>query len=400
MSGSTFARPPKILHLGKYFFPDSGGIETVTKDIAQGTARAGCEVTVLCFGDTQRLRRERVGEVEVLRAPIWKRAASQPFGWQYFRAVLRHAREYDFVHVHLPNMLAALAVVLARIPGRVVIHWHADVINKGWLGRLLRPLEFLVLRRADAVIATSQAYAEASLPLRRVRDKVHVVPIGIEDTEGFDDDEPALIAPPTADDADTCDPAAGEDGPIVLAVGRLVPYKGFEILIDAARDLPPGCRVVIVGGGELRDTLAERIAESSVGDRVRLAGRLDDDSLRALFQRASLYCLPSVSRAEAFGVVLLEAMAHGLPIVASDIAGSGVPWVNRHGETGLNVPVGDAQALAAAIGTLLGDAGTLARMSAASRQRFEAEFTSVVATRRALELYANLKAPVREGAMP
>jgi glycosyltransferase involved in cell wall biosynthesis len=389
MPGQALTRPTKVLHLGKYFHPDSGGIETVTKDIAQGTARAGCDVAVLCFGDAERLRRERVGEVEVLRAPIWRLAASQPFGWQYFRAFLRHAREYDIVHVHVPNMLAALAVVVARLPGRVVVHWHSDVINKGWLGRLLRPLEWLMLRRADTVIATSQAYADASLPLQRVREKVRVVPIGIEDTNVFDGDGPAPgSATPAANAAAAQVDASTER--IVLAVGRLVPYKGFEVLIDAAPGLPPGCRVVIVGSGDRRAELEARIAQRRVDDRVTLAGRLDDESLRLLFQRATIFCLPSVSRAEAFGVVLLEAMAYGLPIIASDIAGSGVPWVNRHGETGLNVPVGDPAALAAAITQLLQAPERLARMRLASRRRFETEFTAAVATNRVLDLYAAL----------
>lgn len=390
MSRSAFVRPIKILHLGKYFHPDSGGIETVTKDIAQGTARAGCEVSVLCFGDVERLQRERVCDVDVLRAPIWKRLSSQPFGWQYFKIILCHARDYDVVHVHVPNMLAALAVVMARMRSRVIIHWHSDVVHKGWLGWLMRPLESLMLRRADAVIATSQAYATASPQLKRVCGKVRIVPIGIEDTGIFGNDvhEQSFQAPIFAEPSPP--EVSPGDGRMILSVGRLVPYKGFDVLIDAARDLPPDCRVVIVGGGELRAELESRIAACDVGDRVRLAGWLDDASLRELFQCASLYCLPSVSRAEAFGVVLLEAMAHGLPIVASNIPGSGVPWVNSHGETGFNVPVGDALALAATITALLDEPERLAGMRSASRRRFETEFTAAVATRRVLEIYTSL----------
>ncbi|AXE35836.1 glycosyltransferase [Chromobacterium phragmitis] len=383
----------KVLHLGKHYHPDQGGIETVTQNIAEGAARAGCDVAVLCFGDVERLSRERVGDVEVLRAPIWRKAASQPIGWQYFRAFLRCAREYDIVHAHAPNMLAALAVVLARVPSRLVVHWHSDVVNKGWLGRMMHPLEWLMLRRADAVIATSQAYADASPLLRRFRDKVRVVPIGIEDPKLVDNR--SVSAPALAQACGYAGQPAEEshDDRIVLAIGRLVPYKGFEVLVEAARELPPGCRIVIVGGGEGRAELESRIARYGVGDKVQLAGRLDDGSLRSLFQRATLFCLPSVSRAEAFGVVLLEAMAHGLPIIASDITGSGVPWVNSHEETGLNVPVGDARALAAAITSLLAEPERLERMRAAARRRFEAEFTAETATRRVLELYAALAPP-------
>ena len=175
---------------------------------------------------------------------------------------------------------------------------------------------------------------------------------------------------------------------VFLGVRR--PYKGFDVLVAAARFLPAACRVVIVGGGERRAELEAQVRQHQVADRVVLAGRLGDDALRALFQSAAIFCLPSVSRAEAFGVVLLEAMAHGLPIVASDIAGSGVPWVSQHDVTGLNVPIGDAQALAAALSQLLADPARRDRMGRESRRRFEAEFTAALASRRMLDLYGSL----------
>ena len=388
MRAEANARPLKVLHLGKYYHPDSGGIETVTKDLAQGAARAGCAVTVLCFGRVDRPVQERFDGVDVLRVPIWKLVSSQPFGWKYVREFLRRAGEFDIVHVHVPNMLAALMLLMARIPGKVVVHWHADVVNKGWIGTLMRPLEWTMLRRADALVATSQAYADASPQLRRFGDKVHIVPIGIEDSDVFDDDDANGDIP--GPDAVALATPALDGTPVILAVGRLVPYKGFDVLIAAARFLPGTCRVVIVGGGERRAELEALIQQHQVADRVVLAGRLGDDALRALFQSAAIYCLPSVSRAEAFGVVLLEAMANGLPIVASDIAGSGVPWVNQHEVTGLNVPTGDAQALAAALTQLLADPARRERMGRESRRRFEAEFTAARASRRMLDLYGAL----------
>jgi glycosyltransferase involved in cell wall biosynthesis len=383
MHAQANARPLKVLHLGKFYSPDSGGIETVTKDLALGAARAGNDVTVLCFGRVQCRSQERIDGVEVVRAPIWKLASSQPFGWQYVREFLSRAAEFDIVHVHVPNMLAALMLLLARVPGKVVVHWHADVVDKGWIGALMRPLEWTMLRRADVLLATSRAYADASAQLRRFTAKVRIVPIGIEDLDVFDDDSNAREPEPALSGR----AASAGGAPLVLAVGRLVPYKGFDVLVAAARLLPEPCRVVIVGGGELRTELEALIRQHGVGDRVVLAGRLGDESLRALFQNAAIFCLPSVSRAEAFGVVLLEAMAHGLPIVASDIAGSGVPWVNEHGVTGLNVPTGDAAALAAALAALLSDPARRQRMGRESRRRFEAEFTAARASRRVLELY-------------
>jgi glycosyltransferase involved in cell wall biosynthesis len=172
----------------------------------------------------------------------------------------------------------------------------------------------------------------------------------------------------------------------------LVPYKGFNVLIQAAQQLPKDSVVVIVGGGPLQQELQQAIKSAGVRDRVVLAGRLSDAALHALFERAILYCLPSTYRAEAFGVVLLEAMAYGLPIVASDIPGSGVPWVNQHGLSGLNVPVEDAKALADACNQILTSEVLRRKFSQGARQRYLAEFTEVTSIKRMLIAYDRLLA--------
>jgi glycosyltransferase involved in cell wall biosynthesis len=177
---------------------------------------------------------------------------------------------------------------------------------------------------------------------------------------------------------------------LVLAVCRLVPYKGFDVLVEATRNLRDDAVVVIVGDGPLRQSLQAAIDEGGLSQRVCLAGRLSDAALHALFARASVYCLPSVHRAEAFGVVLLEAMSYGLPIVATNIPGSGVPWVNQHGVTGLNVPVGDPKALAQACNGILDSDQEHARLAEEARCRFLAEFTEDRSVSRMLATYRQL----------
>ena len=148
--------------------------------------------------------------------------------------------------------------------------------------------------------------------------------------------------------------------------------------------------VVIVGGGPLRNELQHAIEIADVNDRVMLAGRLSDAALHALFERATLYCLPSIYRAEAFGVVLLEAMTYGLPIVATDISGSGVPWVNQHGCSGLNVPVGNPNALADACNQILRSEDLRRKLAGGSRQRYLSEFTEDVSLQRMMAIYDRL----------
>ena len=379
----------KIVHFGKYYPPDAGGIESVTSSLAQGAASAGHDVTVVCFKKSAAEDDSVVNGVRILRLPIARLVASQPLGLRYLLACVKAARGADLVHLHVPNMLGALAALLMGRKPRLLVHWHADVINKGVLGRVLRPLEVALLKRADCIVATSQVYAHASPLLSQFESKVTVVPIGVTDARKQAD------APDASPAAATVPPElsrklAGRK--VILAVGRLVPYKGFDVLIDAARRLRDDAVVVIVGGGPLQASLAAAIRDAGVEDRVILAGRLSDEALHALFAEASLYCLPSVTRAEAFGVVLLEAMAYGLPIVATDIPGSGVPWVNQQGVSGINVPVNDAAALADACNRILGSDVDRSRFSQGARQRFMTEFTEEVSVRRMMAAYDRLVA--------
>lgn len=375
-----------IVHWGKYYPPAMGGIESVTDSLARGAAAAGHAVTVVCFKKDEIQGASSVDEGRVLRAPITTNRASQPLGWRYLHWALREGRAAQVVHLHAPNMLAALAGVLVGRGPKLVVHWHSDVVNKGLLGRLLRPLEAALLRRADRIVCTSQAYADASLPLRLFIDKVSVVPIGVPD----------IPNPVTSQGSTKIDGLSDElherisGRRIILAVGRFVPYKGFDVLVQAASHLNNDALVVIVGTGPLQSHIQGLIDADGLGHKVLLAGRQSDVTLSALFKRAELFCLPSVERSEAFGVVLIEAMSHGLPVVTTQIPGSGVPWVNADGVSGFNVPVGDAQALADACNKILESDALRSALARGARKRFEREFTDTVATARILELYSAL----------
>lgn len=371
-----------IVHFGKYYLPDTGGIESVTISLAKGAAMAGHTVSVICFEKTPAKNEEVIDGVRVIRAPITKLLGSQPLGFKYFLQCLSAAKDADVVHLHAPNMLGALCALFIRKKNRLLVHWHSDVINKGVLGRIIRPLEFALLRRAHCIIATSQVYADTSRTLAPFRNKITIAPIGVPDAKHKGADSQL---PPSLEEQ-----VSGKK--IVLAVGRLVAYKGFNILIESARHLSKDTVVVIVGGGPLQQDLQQSLEVANVKDRVVLAGRLSDAALHSLFKRATIYCLPSTYRAEAFGVVLLEAMAYGLPIVATDIPGSGVPWVNQHGISGLNVPVGDSKALAEACNQVLASEELRSRLSRGARQRFLAEFTEDKAVRRMMATYDRLLA--------
>jgi glycosyltransferase involved in cell wall biosynthesis len=372
-----------ISHFGKKYYPDIGGIESLTLSLSRGAVVNGYSVTVICFGKTRKISEELVDQVRILRAPTSMMIASQPLGLKYIYLCLRESRKANLVHLHLPNMLGCLCALFIPRKTRLLVHWHSDVIGKGFLGKLLSPLEFFILKRADIIVATSKIYTDASKILFRFREKVTVIPIGVPDIEPISDNACVSIFAHALEKI-----IAGRR--IILAVGRLVPYKGFSVLIEASKHINSDAIVIIVGDGPLREELQNTVNSSGVADSVHLTGRLSEDALRYLFSKSTLYCMTSTYRAEAFGVVLLEAMAHGLPIVATNIPGSGVPWVNQHGITGLNVPVGDAKALACACNDLLSSVEKRLEFSRNARSRYLAEFTEVTSINRMMEVYGKL----------
>lgn len=369
-----------IVHFGKYYYPDQGGIESVTLNLARGALSFGHDVTVVCFAKQALGVRETLQGIKVLRSPTLTLIASQPIGFQYFFDCFKAAKKADLVHVHMPNILAAFCSFLIPPKVRLLVHWHSDVINKGLLGMLFYPLQHLLLCRADAIVVTSQPYLDASIFLAPFRSKTIVIPIGIDCKD----------APPKVMRlADKLDAFIGEKK-LILAIGRLVPYKGFEFLVAAAKYLIPESCVIIVGEGPMRSSLEGLIEDSLLRGRVMLAGRLEDAQLNLLLNKSSVYCMSSINKAEAFGVVMLEAMSCGVPIVATKIPGSGVPWVNEHGVSGLNVPIKDSKSLAQACNQILCSEILRAKFSKGARRRFNDEFTEDISISRMLNLYANL----------
>jgi glycosyltransferase involved in cell wall biosynthesis len=380
------SRTANIVHFGKYYPPDEGGIETVTATLARGAAAAGYRVDAVCFAGLSVADTDDAG-VHVRRLPQRIRMNSQPLGWAYLREAVSLGRRADIVHVHTPNMLAAVAALCIGRRPRIVVHWHSDVVAKGLAGMLVRPLEAALLRRADRIICTSKAYAEGSRPLAGHAARIATVPIGVADPPQFVGGVAAARAQWPAPIRDFA-----AHRPTVLAVGRLVPYKGYATLIDAAARMRSGAALVVVGAGPLAEDLRERIQRVDVADRVLLAGRVDDPTLVALRAGADIFCMPSVERSEAFGVALVEAMACGLPLVATRIKGSGVPWVNLDGASGLNVEPGDAAGLAEALDRLVVQPGERARLAAGARQRYLECFTEQRSVDSMLTVYRDLLA--------
>jgi rhamnosyl/mannosyltransferase len=383
----------KILHIGKYFHPFSGGLENYLRDAMVALRRQGIESTALVHRHSLSLRScidnltASGQDFTVVRTGLWARFLFTPlspaFPWHLWR--LLRAVKPDILHLHLPNPSAFWALALPsarRIPW--VVHWHADVITAAqdwrmkWFYRMYRPFEQAVLKHARAIIVTSVPYRDSSEPLRNWLYKCHVVPLGV-DVDRF-----------SRQGSGNAEAARGDPGLQVLAVGRLTYYKGFQYLVEATARTPE-IHVNIVGEGELADKLKTLVASLKLQDRVTFLGSLSDAELAQQMSVCDCLCLPSIERTEAFGMVLLEAMYFGKATVISDVPGSGMGYIVDNGVTGIKLKPADADALAGAFRRLALDRGELARMGQRGKDKFEQQFDINHTVAGLVDIYQQIK---------
>lgn len=343
----------KVLHVYKDYYPILGGIENHVRTVAEGQAAGGHDVTVLVTNPAALAPEEVMGGVRVHRARRLATIASTPLSIDLFRAL--GLQRPDITHLHFPYPVGEIAQ-LRRGRRPYVITYHSDVVRQRRLLAFYRPLLNRVLRRSGRILATSRPYIESSPFLSSFKGKCSVVPLSV-DHRRYDGVAP-LIAPGSV--------------PTLLFVGRHRYYKGVDDLLHALRDLE--ARLLIGGDGPMRARWEQLAANLQIGDRVQFLGDVSDDDLPRLYASADVFVLPANSRAEAFGKVLLEAMASKLPCVTTEL-GTGTSYVVQHGVTGFVVPPQQPEALTAAIATLLKDKDLRQEMGTKGNDRVLQEFT-------------------------
>ena len=370
----------RVLHFGKYYPPSRGGIETVVETLCRGE-RESADSHALVINRNGPTKSEvvdgvpvvRVGSVATIGAvsvapmlPVW----------------LARARA-DVMVLHEPNPMALVAYAVARPRIPLVVWFHSEVIRPLWKYRLFyQPFLDFALRRASRIVVASPPMKDVPA-LAAHRDKCVVVPFGLT-VDRY------VMTPAAAASMDSIRRAAAR--PILLFVGRFVDYKGVDVLLRAMPGIDAD--LMLVGDGPRREALQDLAFELGVSDRVHFLGEVGEESLLAWYHACDALVLPSVTRQEAFGMVQLEAMLCGHPVVSTDL-GTGVAWVNQHERTGLVVPPGDADALHRAIARLLSDADLRKQLGRTARARVHEEFSDTRMCAETLAVYREAIASCR-----
>ncbi len=370
----------KILQIGKYYPPVRGGIEMVVQDLCRGLAPHH-EVTALVFSTSRRTVTERRDGVRLIRVGTWGRVLSTEISPSFISWIRR--LPVDLVHVHMPNPVGEVGVLLAAGHARVVLTYHSDVVRQRWMMAVYGPVLRGILRRADRIIVSSRRYMETSSILAPFREKCAIIPLGLDFAQ-------YEITPEIEARARALRAEHGDR--IVAFVGRLVYYKGLDHLLAVARDLD--AKFLVAGEGPMRSTLEGEVKRLGLESRVKILGEISHDEKLALYHASALAVLPATHRSEAYGMVQLEAHACSRPVVSTNLD-SGVPFVNLDGVTGLVVPPADDGALAAAIGRLLEDAALRRRLGEGAHERARREFSVEGMMRATLTLYEEVLAGPR-----
>jgi len=353
----------KVLHIFKSYLPRVGGVERVIQQIAEGLAPKGVESRVLAchhnrsFSSTE----EVIGGIHVTRANSIGVLFSTPISPAFPLAFRRLSQWADILHFHSPFPLAELSHLMYGSRGKkVVVTYHADISQTRWRVLMLvhKPILRRLLEKASCIITTSPAALEFSTVLSPFSSKCRVIPLAID---------LAKWRPVPAEKVTKLKERFGlEDEKVILFVGRLIYYKGLDYLIAAMQRV--NAKLVIVGEGEYKNELKQKVNKLRLANKVTFAGKVPDEELPSYYSMADVFVLPSIYGAEAFGIVQLEAMAYGVPIVNTNLP-TGVTFVSPHNETGLTVPPRDSKALANAINTILEDDSLRQRLSRNARDR-------------------------------
>jgi len=361
----------KILHVYKDYHPIHGGIENHIKTLAEAQVQAGHDVTVLVTNSGKEKPDVLINGVRVLRAKRIATIASTPLSMDM--VVKLRSLEPDITHLHFPYPVGEVSQWLMGGKRPFVITYHSDIVKQKAILRFYGPLLRQILARADQILPTSEKYIATSPFLQPLTHQCTAVPLSV-DTAQFAEASP--LFPP-------------DKKPTLVFVGVHRYYKGLDTLIRIMPDV--NARLLVGGSGPMRAEWEALAAELNVMDKVQFLGRVPDADLPSFYASADMFVLPANARAEAFGKVLLEAMAAGLPCITTEV-GTGTSFVVQDGVTGLVVPPKDEAALKTAVILLMNNKPLSQQLGVAGQKRVRTEFTPELMVSRVEEVYRQILA--------
>jgi len=348
-----------ILQVNKLYHPVIGGIETVAKNIAELLNNSNeYIVDVLACQIKGHRATETINDVKVFRAASFGKKMGMPISLDFFSLFFKIFRQYDKIILHYPFPLAAF--IAPFIPSnRLLIYYHSDIIRQKIGSSIISPFVKYSLKRADKILVGSHNLIESSPYLKPLKNKCIVVPFGLDINFNDNDNSQAEKIK-----------KAYQNKKILLAVGRLVYYKGFQYAVEAMKSID--AQLLIIGSGPNEEKLKKLIAKFNLEDKISILP--PQPSLAPYFLACDLFLFPSVERSEAFGLVQLEAMAAGKPVINTYLH-TGVEEVSINNKTGITVPPRDVKALSAAIKTLLSNPELITKYASQARERYQQNYT-------------------------
>lgn len=373
----------RILQVNKSYYPTSGGIERVVQQLAEGLS-GETDTKVLVCRKRGKTVEEYVNGVEVYRASSLGVVSSLPISLSFLWKFRNMSKDRDIVHIHMPFPLGDLACLLSGYRGKVVLWWHSDIVRQKRMMKLYRPLMEWLLRRADAIVVATEGHIKGSLYLKGYEEKCVVIPFGVErymeeKADLWIQEEKAGI-----------DEAEKETS--FLFVGRFVYYKGCRVLLKAfaqAVERNACLRLDLVGSGPMQNELEELVQAYNLQENVTFHSNVDDQELVRYFEDCDVFVLPSIARSEAFGLVQIEAMAFGKPVINTRLA-SGVPYVSIDQVTGLTVGPENVQELADAFIYMAEHPRERKQMGVRARERMKTLYRMDTMLENVKELYRKL----------
>lgn len=368
----------RILQFGKAYPPANlGGVEVVIQLLTEGLNDENITCDALGVNDKSKFEISKYKDGKIYRAKLITKKFSTLFSIQLILILKNIWQRYNIITIHAPDPMSCLALRIVNPKCKIVLYWHSDILRQKTLLKFYNPLQNWLLKRADLILASSPNYIEGSEYLSKYKYKCEVLPIGIDQNS---------LNKIQRENRFT----KFKNTDFVFSLGRLAYYKGYEYLVLAAKQIHDGTIVIIAGAGEEHDRLRKLIIDNHLQDKVFLVGKISDEEKLFFFQNAKMFILSSIFKTEAYAIVQVEALLHGLPIISTRIKGSGVDWVNQDMVTGIIVPVKDSDSIAKAVNQLIDDDRLSREFSKNALERYENLFTRKKMIDNILKVYKKL----------